>query len=625
MLVSRSIDSLARPRAFVSSALLLTAAMALGQAGCGDDDPGNDTPDASDPRPDASAPDPDAGTPDLDAGAPGPDAGAPGPDAGTPGPDAGTPDPDAGPPATVKVQVLAFNDLHGNIAPPAGSSGTIRIGTKPDGTPDNVTAGGVAFFATHLEALRATEPNTVVVSAGDLIGASPLVSALFHDEPTIEAMNEVGLDINAVGNHEFDEGTSELLRMQYGGCHPIDGCQDGNGFAGASFEFLAANVSTGGDRTVFPAYSIREFEGVKVAFIGMTLEGTPEIVTPTGVAGLEFRDEIETVNALVPELQAQGVRAIIVVVHEGGVPTGLYNECPGISGPIVDIVQGVDDEVDAFITGHTHQAYDCVIDGKAVTSAASFGRILTDMDLTLDATTGDVIDIVTSNVIVTRDVTPASALQTLLNRYDALVAPLRDRVIGEVAGALTRPNLTQIPTGESTLGNAIADAQLAATRPAQLGGAVIAFMNPGGIRADIESGEVTYGEAFTVQPFGNSLVTLTLTGAQIDAVLEQQFTATRTLILQVSSGFSYSWSASAPFGERVDPASITLDGVPIDPAGEYRVTVNSFLAPGGDGFTVLAAGTGRQGGDVDLDALEDYLVANRPLAVPALGRITRLP
>jgi 5'-nucleotidase len=607
MLVSRSVDSLARPRAF-ASILLLTAAMAIGLTGCGDDDPGDDTPDASDPTPDASTPDPDAS-------APGPDAGAP---------DAGTPDPDAGPSPMVTVQVLAFNDLHGNIAPPAGSSGTIRIGTNPDSTPQTVTAGGVAFFATHLEALRATEPNTVVVSAGDLIGASPLVSALFHDEPTIEAMNEAGLDINAVGNHEFDEGSSELLRMQYGGCHPVDGCQDGNGFFGASFEFLAANVSTGADRTLFPAYSIREFEGVKVAFIGMTLEGTPEIVTPTGVAGLEFRDEVETVNALVPELQAQGVRAIIVVLHEGGVPTGLYNECPGISGPIVSIVEGVDDEVDAFITGHTHQAYDCVIDGKPVTSAASFGRVITDMDLTLDATTGDVIDIVTSNVIVTRDVTPATALQTLLDRYDALVAPLRDRVIGEIAGTLTRPNLTQNPTGESTLGNVIADAQLAATQPPGLGDADVAFMNPGGIRADIEAGEVTYGESFTVQPFGNSLVTMTLTGAQIDAVLEQQFTASRTLILQVSTGFAYTWSASAPFGEKIDPGTITLDGVPIDPAGEYRVTVNSFLAPGGDGFSVFASGTAKLGGDVDLDALEDYLVANRPLAVPALGRITRL-
>jgi 5'-nucleotidase len=619
MLVSRSVDSLARPRVLVSM-LLLAAAMALGQTGCGDDDPGSDPPDASDPGPDASDPAPDAGQP-------APDAGEPGPDAGEPGPDAGEPGPDAGPSPMVHVQVLAFNDLHGNLTPPAGSSGTIRIGTKPDGTADNVLAGGVTFFASHLDALRATEPNTVVVSAGDLVGASPLLSALFHDEPTVEAMNLVGLDINAVGNHEFDEGTSELLRMQFGGCHPVDGCLDGNGFAGASFEFLAANVSTGGDRTLFPAYSIREFDGVKVAFIGMTLEGTPEVVTPTGVAGLEFRDEVETVNALVPELQAQGVYAILVVLHEGGIQTGLYSQCAGISGPIVAIVEGVDDEVDAFITGHTHQAYDCVIDGKSVTSAASFGRLITDIDLTIDATTGDVVEIVTNNVIVTRSVAPAGAVQTLLDRYDVLVAPLRDRVIGEIAGALTRPNLEAIPSGESTLGNVIADAQLAATQapPApDLGPSEIAFMNPGGIRADLAAGVVTFGDAFAVQPFGNNLVTMTLTGAQIEILLEQQFSAARTTILQVSSGFAYEWSASAPFGDRIDPDSITLDGEIIDPAGEYRVTVNSFLAPGGDSFSVLAAGERRLGAELDLDALEDYLAANRPLAVPALGRITRV-
>jgi 5'-nucleotidase len=599
----------ARLRASVSASLLLAGAMTLGQLGCGDDG-GGDTPDASPPSVDASRP-------DVDASPPGP------PDASLPGPDASPVD--AGPTPTVKVQVLAFNDFHGNMGPPSGSSGQIRTGTNPDNTPINVAAGGIAFFAQHMDALRATEPNTVVVSAGDLIGASPLVSGLFHDEPTIEAMNLVGLDINAVGNHEFDEGTSELLRMQYGGCHPVDGCQDSTPFAGADFTFLAANVSTGPDRTIFPAYDIREFDGVQVAFIGMTLEGTPEIVTPTGVSGLDFQDEVETVNALVPELQAQGVHAIIVVLHEGGLQTGLYSECLGISGPVLDIVEGVDDEVDAFVTGHTHQAYDCVVDGKVVTSAASFGRLITDIDLTLDGVTGDVLEITTNNVIVTRDVAPVPALQALLDAYDALVAPLRDRVIGEVAGALTRPQTTPTPSGESTLGNVIADAQLAATQPVALGGAEVAFMNPGGIRTDIDAGPVTFGESFNVQPFGNSLVTLTINGAQIERMLEQQFRATGApLILQVSAGFTYTWSNSAPLGEKIDPADIFLNGEVIDPAREYRVTVNSFLAPGGDGFTVLAEATDRLGGALDLDALEDYLIANRPLAVPALDRITRV-
>jgi 5'-nucleotidase len=535
--------------------------------------------------------------------------------------------PDSGPDSTVPyqvhVQLLAFNDFHGNLEPPSGSSGRIRIGTDAEGNPEFVDAGGAMYFARHIAELRATQPNTVVVSAGDMIGASPLISGLFHDEPTIEAMNLMGVDINGVGNHEFDEGTSELLRMQYGGCHPMDGCQDGTPFAGADFKFLAANVATGPDTTIFPAYDIREFEGVKIAFIGMTLKGTPEIVTPVGVAGLEFRDEIETVNELVPKLQAQGVHAIVVVLHEGGLQAGLYDECDGISGPIVDIVNGVDDEVDVFITGHTHQAYNCVIDNKLVTSAASFGRLITDIDLVLDSATGDVVDFSARNVIVTREVGDIET-QNLVSRYNDLVAPLRDRVLGFVTEALSRPNLLDIPSGESTLGNVIADSQLAATQPENLGNARIAFMNPGGIRTDLDAGDVTFGEIFTIQPFGNSLVTMTLTGAQIELLLEQQWiNQASPRILQVSQGFSYTWQASAPVGERVDPGTIMLDGEVIDPAASYRVTVNSFLASGGDGFSVLNEGTNRLGGDVDVDALEKYLAANNPLAPPALGRITR--
>lgn len=526
---------------------------------------------------------------------------------------------DAGGPGTVQVQVLAFNDFHGNLEAPAGSGGRISVGTLPDGNPDTVDAGGVIYLARHIADLRATQPNTVVVSAGDLIGASPLLSALFHDEPTIEAMSLLGLDFNAVGNHEFDEGTSELLRMQYGGCHPVDGCQDGTPFAGAQFDFLAANVATSADDTLFPPYAIRTFDDVQVAFIGMTLEGTPAIVTPTGVAGLAFRDEVETVNALVPVLQAQGVRAIVVLLHEGGVQAGLYDACEGVSGAIVDIVNGVDDEVDVFVTGHTHQAYNCVIDGKRVTSAASFGRLITDIDLTLDVITGDVVEAAARNVIVTRDVEGAPAVQALIDGYDTLSAPLRDRVIGEVTALLSKEAAV---SGESVLGNVIADAQRESTRAPALGGADVAFMNPGGIRADIDAGEVTYGEAFTVQPFGNSLVTMTLSGAQIHALLEQQFVSQK--ILQVSEGFSYTWQDSAPVGEKVDPSTILLDGVPVDLAASYRVTVNSFLATGGDGFTVLAEGTDRLGGAVDVDALEAYLQANTPLAPPALGRITRV-
>jgi 5'-nucleotidase len=528
---------------------------------------------------------------------------------------------------TIDVQLLAINDFHGNLQPPAGSAGRIETPSGP------VDAGGVEYLSTHLKQLEQTNPNTLIVAAGDLIGASPLISALFHDEPTIEAMNTAGLDIASVGNHEFDEGSAELLRMQNGGCHPTDGCQDGDPFAGADFQYLSANVvreDTG--QTLFPAYEIRKFKDVRVAFIGMTLEATPTIVTPSGVAGLDFRDEVETVNALVPQLRAQKVEAIVVLIHEGGLPTGLYNECPGISGPIVDIVNNLDDEVDVVVSGHTHQAYNCVIDGKPVTSASSFGRLVTDIDLTLDRRTDDVASVSVNNVIVTRDVTPDPAQTALVAKYDALAAPLANRVIGQVTADITR---LANAAGESALGDVIADAQLDATDDPGFGDAVVAFMNPGGIRADLTfaqsgsegDGNVTYGEAFTVQPFGNSLVTMTLTGAQIDALLEQQWdnpAPGQSRILQVSEGFSYTWDASAPVGDRVDPTSITIDGVPIDPDASYRVTVNSFLADGGDNFTVLREGTDRLGGEVDLDALVAYFETSSPVAPGAQDRITRL-
>jgi 5'-nucleotidase len=526
----------------------------------------------------------------------------------------------AKPSGTVDVQILAVNDFHGNLVPPAGSSG--RIGTTD--------AGGVEYLATHINNLRAQNPNTVVVSAGDMIGASPLISALFHDEPSIEAFNLIGLDFNAVGNHEFDEGIYELIRMQEGGCHPVDGCLDGDDFAGADFRFLAANVEwKKNGKTVFPAYKTRSFNGVHVAFIGMTLEGTPTIVTPSGISELNFLDEADTVNALVPELKKRGIETIVVIIHEGGFPTGGYNECPGISGPIVDIVNRTDDAVDLFITGHTHQAYNCVIDGRIVTSAASFGRVVTDIDLTIDRTTGDVVSASANNNIVTRDVALDPFLTALVAKYQTLVAPLENRVIGSITADITS---TPNAAGESALGDVIADAQLAATADPAFGGAVVAFMNPGGIRANFNyaqsgsegDGNVTYGEAFTVQPFGNSLVTMTLTGTQIDTLLETQWGAAGR-ILQVSNGFTYEFSDSAPVDSKVDIASIKINGVPIDPNGSYRVTVNSFLADGGDRFAILVEGTDRLGGEVDLDALVNYFAANSPIAPGPQNRIIMLP
>lgn len=533
----------------------------------------------------------------------------------------------AKPSGTINVQILALNDFHGNLLPPTGSSG--RVGT--------IDAGGVEYLATHISNLRALNPNTVVVSAGDMVGASPLLSALFHDEPTIEAFNLIGLDFNAVGNHEFDEGWHELVRLQNGGCHPVDGCQDGDDFAGANFQFLAANViRKDNGKTIFPAYKVRSFGSAKIAFIGMTLEGTPLIVTPSGISDLNFLDEADTVNALVPQLKAKGIETIVVLVHEGGVQAApaSFNGCTGISGPIVDIVNRLDPEVDVVISGHTHQPYNCVLNGKIVTSAFSFGRLVTKVDLTIDRATGEVTTMAAENKIVTRDVQKDSLLTALINKYNVIAAPLANRVIGSITANITR---TANAAGESALGDVIADGQLAATADPALGGAVVAFMNPGGIRADLTyagspagegDGNVTYGEMFTVQPFGNSMVTMTLTGAQIERLLEEQFagcTLATARVLQVSDGFTYTWKASGPVCDKVDPTTIMLNGVVIDLAASYRVTVNSFLADGGDSFPILTQGTNRLGGAVDTDAFEAYFAANSPVPPGPQNRITVVP
>jgi 5'-nucleotidase len=511
---------------------------------------------------------------------------------------------------TVAVQLVGINDFHGNLEPPGGLV-------------NGQAAGGIEYLATHVKALEARNPRrTVVVSAGDLIGASPLLSALFHDEPTIEAMNKLGLDINSVGNHEFDEGADELLRMQNGGCRSDDPRPDCD-FGGARFRFLSANVvRESNGRTLFPPYVIKRFDGVKVAFIGETLEGTPQIVTPSGVAGLQFRDEADTINALVPRLRRQGVKTIVALIHEGGVPVA-DGSC--VSGPIRDIVERTSREVDVFMTGHTHQIYNCVVDGRPVTSAGSFGKLLTDVDMTIDRRSGQPTTIKADNLVVTRDVAKDPAQTELIDHYKALAGPIGDRVIGNAAADITRD---PTPAGETALGDVIADSQLEATRPAGFGGAQIAFMNPGGIRADLAAGPVTFAEAFTVQPFGNSLVTMTLTGAQIERVLEQQVFPSDTpngsgTVLQVSNGFHYTWDPTRPAGDRIDPASITLNGLPLVPTQSYRVTVNSFLADGGDGFTVLREGTDRLGGAIDLDALEAYFAAHSPVAPGARDRIAR--
>ena len=527
--------------------------------------------------------------------------------------------------APVELRILAINDFHGNLRPPPGG---IRINDPEDGAKKvMVAAGGAEYMATLVKQLRDGHKNTIFVAAGDLIGASPFLSAMFHDEPSVEALSMMGLAITSVGNHEFDEGKAELLRMQNGGCHPVDGCQGPHPFTGAKFHYLAAStVETATGQSVLPPYEIREFDGIPVAFIGLTLKGTAGIVSPSGIAGLEFRDEAETVNALVPQLKARGVEAIVVLIHEGGEPAGDHNECPGISGPIVEIVKKFDRAVDVVVSGHTHRAYVCNIDGRLVTSGDKYGTLVTAIDLKLDPATRDIVAAKAENVIVANASLAKDAEQTaLIEAYDKLAAPIANRPAGSVTQTLSRiPN----EAGESPLGDVIADAQLAATKEAMNGSAVIALTNPGGIRTDIvpkENGAVSFGELFASQPFRNRLVTMTLTGNQLKEMLEQQWLdPRRPRILQVSNGFSYAWDASKPFGERVMAERMTLNGRPIEPGSGYRVTLNDYLAVGGDGFTVARQGTAPQYGGYDADALFAFFQAHGPIGPLPLSRILRV-
>ncbi|BAJ30140.1 bifunctional metallophosphatase/5'-nucleotidase [Kitasatospora setae] len=546
------------------------------------------------------------------------------------------------------LQLLAINDLHGNLEPPAGSSGTITEIDPATGKTVATPAGGAEYLATALRQAREGHPNSLTVAAGDLIGASPLISGLFHDEPTIEALNEIGLDVTSVGNHEFDEGSAELLRMQKGGCHPTDGCyQEGRSFEGADFRYLAANVTnekTG--KPLLKPYWVKNVHGVKVGFIGVTLEGTPNIVTAEGVKGLKFGNEVTTINTYAAELKKQGVNSIVALIHEGGLPaSNVYNyDCgaagAGVSGPIVDIARKIDPAVGAIVTGHTHNSYACTIpdpDGvpRSVTSAASFGRLYTEINLKLDKRTGAIVrpSVTAANHVVRRDLPKAADLTALIDRYRTLAAPIANRATGYITADINGRGSTAL---EKPLGDLIADAQLAGLAPADKGGAQVAFMNPGGIRADLVykatgaegDGVVTYGEAFAVQPFTNMMQVKTLTGAQLVQVLQQQVSGSNTAspkILQISDNLRYTLDLNQAGAARVVVDSIRLNGAPVDPAANYRVAANEFLAGGGDGFPAFAAGTDKLVGASDLDVFNAYLTghssASAPIAPPAADRI----
>jgi 5'-nucleotidase len=543
----------------------------------------------------------------------------------------------------VEVQIIAINDFHGNLEPPKAAIDA----TAPGGKAVKVPAGGAAYLVSAAKALRAGKPYTVTVSAGDLIGAAPLTSALFLDEPTIDAADLAGVEFNAVGNHEFDKGSAELLRMQQGGCekHTTRTPCALEPFKGAGFKFLAANVMTASGGTLFPGTAIKDFGPVQIGFIGMTLKETATLVSPAGVAGLTFADEAATANAAVPALKAAGADAIVLLIHQGGRTTGGYNDksCPDLDGDIMPILPRLDPAIDVVLSGHTHAAYICELPRTGrhpllLTSAGKYGTLITDVRLTIDPVRG-VLAQRADNVIVQGEPYVGSAGQValqpaftvypkdtataaLVDRYAAAAAPVAARVVGSLGAPLTR-NPTE--WREINAGDFIADAQLAATRGL---GAQIAFTNSGGVRADLVppvDGNITYGQLFAMQPFGNNLVVKTLTGGQLKSLLEQQFdsgtnTAQRPNMLLPSKGFAFAYDLSKPAGQRI--VEMTLDGRPIDPASRYRVTVVNFLSSGGDNFTVLAEGTDAVDAGLDVDATEAYLKAGAE--IPIMGRIRDL-
>jgi 5'-nucleotidase len=553
---------------------------------------------------------------------------------------------------TVTANLLAFNDFHGNIDPPTGSGGLVN----------GVPAGGAEYLAYWVKKLRAEQvaDKVITVAAGDNVGASPFVSAAFHDEPTIEIENELGLDLSSVGNHEFDEGVTELKRLQFGGCHPVDGCQDGDGFAGADFPILAANVTD--KQTKLPIllpFAIKLVKRIPVAFVGMTLKGTPQIVNPAGITTVDFRDEVETANLYARLLGIIGIRSLVLVIHEGGsqVPaSSLPSTCANFAGAITPIVAGLAPEYGVVVSGHTHQWYSCALPNSSgansvVTSAGSAGRLVTEISMTIDRNTRRFVSASAHNTIVENGIQnpdgtyqivngvpvrdPAKVdpdVKAIADKYRAAVAPLANRVVGSVTADIPQ---AANAAGESSMGDVIADAQLAYT--AASAGAQIALMNPGGIRSSITyanspggeaPGQVTYGECFTVQPFNNLVVTQTFTGAQLKAVLEQQFVGGGTppqgvqRILQISNGFTFTYNPALAANNRI--IAMALNGTPIDLAATYRVTTNDFLANGGDGFVGLTLGTDRvTAPGFDVDALVAYLGGpTAPIGPGPQNRIT---
>lgn len=494
----------------------------------------------------------------------------------------------------VSIDVVTVNDFHGRI--------------EADGA-----AAGAAVLAGAVKQFREANPNTIFAGAGDLIGASTFTSFINDDNPTIDALNAAGLDVSAAGNHEFDQGWEDLR----------DRVQDR-----ADWEYISSNVfvTETGEPALAPAW-VKELDGVRVGFVGAVTEDLDSLVSPEGIKDLEVRSIADSVNAVADDLRdgdASNGEAdvVILLVHEGAESTALSAITP--DSPLGEIVYGVDDDVDAIVSAHTHLAYNHVIDGRPVVSAGQYGENLGLMNLQVDPKTKELISI-------TNEIKPLTAagkplypavpeVQAIVDQAKAEADVLGAIKVGDITADFNRArqsNGSENRGGESTIGNFVADVQKWST------GADIAFMNPGGIRANLTyassgatdpDGNVTYREAATVQPFANTLVTMTLTGAQLKSVLEEQWqpagSARPFLKLGVSEGLVYTYDPTAAQGSRI--TSITMNGAPLDAAGTYTVAANSFLAGGGDNFATFKGIEGkRDTGKIDLQSMVDWFDANK--------------
>ncbi len=509
----------------------------------------------------------------------------------------------ARPVAVQVVQLLAINDFHGNLEPPAGADGMVN----------QVPAGGAEYLATHLRNAVHDNPNSILVGAGDLMGASPLISGLFHDAPTIEALNAMNLAVTSIGNHELDAGPTELKRR----------------IESARYQYLAANVVKAGSGgvTILPATAVRTVGGVKIGFIGETLEGTGNLVAPQSGQGLRFLEESSVANAAAAQLERDGVHAIVLLIHQGGRQHPVSgpadpNGCANFEGDIKTLVSRLSPSIKVVISAHTHEFYNCALDGHTVTSAGHYGIMFTRVNLVIDPGSDTIRSVNAKNEVVTRDVAPDPVQTAIIAKYKPGASRIADQSVGSVTGEINRE---RNEAGESAMGDVVADAQLASTRAPEKGGAEIAFMNEGGIRAGIAGPAVSYGNLYTAQPFTNQLTVHTMTGDMIRRLLEQQFKPDGGVnILQVSEGFTYRYRRQASAGQHVVAGSMALHGRVIAAADKLRVAASDFLIAGGDGFTVLEEGGDPIVGQVDVDALADYFRAHSPVAPGPRNRIVRV-